>query len=148
MNVLTHSYGKELNKRSLYSVLICNKTTSIETFDGGLSYSLINTQKVNEALQGVNEKNNGQKNNTQISDIKVFPNPFIKSLTMNFNLNENAYISIYSVDNLQNKQVHFSGLKSKGPQELNIDLPTAGIGLVIIYIEVNGIVSIYKVIKM
>ncbi|MDT3741120.1 MAG: hypothetical protein RO257_16650 [Candidatus Kapabacteria bacterium] len=147
VTLVTESYGKKPNRKSLYTVLVRNENSSIETFDGGLSYQFINTNKAKEALETKSQSLKNKVPNFQTGFIKLFPNPVESFATLVFELKEDALIDIYTIDNFQNKQIHFSGLKENGIQEVQINFEDVHKGLVFVYLEINGILSVYKVIK-
>lgn len=141
------SFGDNSKMKPLYTVLVCNHETSFETFNGGLSYQIIKTQKVKEALETKSIIINQDEIDFNRIDYIVYPNPVDDFAALKFKLSEDALINIYSVDNFNNKQIHYSGLKEIGDQTIQINFDSVQKGLVLLYLEINGRLSVYKVIN-
>lgn len=145
--IQTESFGKKSKIKPLYTVLICNDDISFETFNGGLSYELIKTKKVKEAL--------GTKENTLYNDLFiiepnnlwVYPNPVNELAFVNFVLMKESTINIYAIDITNNKQILYSAFMGYGVHNVNVNLNSLSKGLIFIYLEVDGILSVHKVIK-
>jgi len=145
--ITTECFGEKSKIKALYTVLVCNHETSFETFNGGLSYQIIKTQRVKEALKTKSFILNQDEIDFNRIDYFVYPNPVDDFAVLKFKLSEDALINIYSVDNLNNKQIHYSGLMEIGDQTIQINFDSVQKGLVLLYLEINGRLSVYKVIK-
>lgn len=147
VTLVTESYGNKPNRKSFYTVLVRNENSSIETFDGGLSFQFINTNIVKKALQTESQCLGTKDANCQTDILSFFPNPVERLATIEFELKDVALIDIYTIDNFQNKQIHFSGHKEKGIQKLQLNFEDVQKGLVLLYLEINGRLSVQKVIN-
>ncbi len=145
--ITTDCFGEKSKIKPLYTVLVCNHETSFETFNGGLSYHIIKTNMVKEALKTKPSTMSQDVIDFNSEDMVVFPNPVGTIATLKFRLDEDAIVNIFSVDNFNNKQIHFSGFMEMGNQIIQVNFETEKKGLVLIYLEIKGKLSVFKIMK-
>jgi len=144
---VTDCLGKQKNRRSLHTVLVRNNALSIGTCNGGLSYQFINRNIDKDDLKTESPYSNNQVLKIHSRLLKVFPNPVDRFASFEFELIEDAIVNVYTIDNLRNKQIHFSGFKDKGIQQIQLNFESMNKGIVFVYLEINNYVRFEKVIK-
>lgn len=133
-------FSQKKYPKQLYSRLVRPDKTIIHTFDGGITFSIID----------LNEKNISAENNFVISNFKftVYPNPLKSNGTVQFELEETSQIELYYYNKNNKRIVLGEGILTKGQHEFSIFGDELKKGLNVLYIEINEKKEITKFIKI
>jgi hypothetical protein len=148
LSFFSESYSQKKNFKSLFSTMICSEEYSYETFDGGLSYQLFLHNRNSYFIDtDTNERTDNNVLLSNMAQIAFYPNPVRDLIKMSIESSQTSSIKLTILDELNNSKILLQQEITEGNHIFDIELSTSRRGLNLLFLEINGNITVHKIFK-